>query len=239
MRPVLNFFQGLFILFWTLFCGLFGVVIMLFTWNSRLVVQFVGVWLYSPLVLWVCGVRLHVNGRENIDPHTPSIYVSNHESQLDIPAVCVALKLPLFFIAKNELKKIPIVGWYMMAVGHIFIDRSNREKAMESMRIAALKIKKGKNVISFPEGTRTKDGKIKLFRRGSFMIASKGDVGVVPVSIKGTREVLPSGSFKVKGGDVYVNIGRPIYHRNLKDLEIDEFAAHVRGVVVELRKEFP
>ena len=211
---------------------------MLFTWNGKWVVSFVGNWLYSPLVLAVCGARMKINGRENIDKFNSYIYVANHESQLDIPALCVSLKLPLFFIAKQELKKIPVIGWYMAAVGHIFIDRSDRNKAMKSMKMAAQKIKSGKNVISFPEGTRNKDGKMKLFKRGSFVIASEGDIGVVPVSIRGSREILPSGSFTVKPGTIYVNIGRPIYHKDLSGPEVDEFAAYVKAEVVKLRNEF-
>ncbi|NNE54559.1 MAG: 1-acyl-sn-glycerol-3-phosphate acyltransferase [Flavobacteriales bacterium] len=239
MRFIINIFQLILVAFWCIFCAAFGVLVMLVTWNSKLTVYFIAVKVFSPVVLWLSGVKLKIEGRENINKDQPFIYVANHESQLDIPVVCLATELPLFFIAKKELRKIPIVGWYMIAVGHIFIDRSNKERAQASMIKAAEMIKGGKNVISFPEGTRNKDGKMNIFKRGSFVIAKRGNIGVVPIAIKGTREVLASGSFMFHPGKVGVKIGTPVYPNEHPDLGIDDFANLLRNQVIDLRNQLP
>ncbi|MEC9186574.1 MAG: lysophospholipid acyltransferase family protein, partial [Bacteroidota bacterium] len=114
-----------------------------------------------------------------------AIFCSNHLSSFDIIAMYMSLDRPIFFIAKKEIKQIPFLGWYMSVAGMIFLDRSNHENAMRSMRNAGNEIKKGKNIISFPEGTRSKTNQIGQFKRGSFIIAKEGKIPIVPVAIKG------------------------------------------------------
>lgn len=127
------------------------------------------------------------------------------------------------------------MGWYAAFIGMIFIDRGDREKAYKGLLDAGERIKQGKNVMSFPEGTRNKDGNMKMFKRGSFKLASTSDIGVVPISIKGSREILPSGSMKMRPGTIIVRIGTPVYHRDFPNMDVDEFAGHVRGMVIEMR----
>ncbi len=232
---IVNIIQ--FIIFFLLvFAGsILGILILVFTWNTDLVVRIIAAKLWGPSVFKLMGAKLETIGRENINYSQNAIYVANHESTMDIPAICMAIDVPLYFIAKKELKWVPFMGWYIAFSGHIFIDRSSKEKAQVSLAAAGEKIKKGKNVITFPEGTRTKDGKIHLFKRGSFVIASESDIGVVPVAIQGAREVVPTNSIKMRPGTIKVKIGKPIFHKDFPELSVDEFAAHVRAIVVDMK----
>ena len=138
----------------------------------------------------------------------------------------MSLDRPIFFIAKKEIKQIPFLGWYMTIAGMIFLDRSNHENAMRSMRNAGNEIKKGKNIISFPEGTRSKTNQIGLFKRGSFIIAKEGNIPIVPVAIYGSNQINPSGTLTLRKGTIKTKIGKPIY---CKDEETAEsFAKRTR-----------
>ena len=143
----------------------------------------------------------------------------------------MSLDRPIFFIAKKEIKQIPFLGWYMTIAGMIFLDRSNHENAMRSMRNAGNEIKKGKNIISFPEGTRSKTNQIGLFKRGSFIIAKEGNIPIVPVAIKGSNQINPSGTLMLRKGTIKTKIGKPIY---LRDKETTESFANRTRKEVEL-----
>lgn len=148
--------------------------------------------MWAPGILWICGIRLKVSGGNQLSETSSYVFVANHQSYLDIPVLFRAIPVNLYFVAKKELKKIPFLGWYMMATGMIFIDRTNRSKSIESLKKAARLISKGKSVIMFPEGTRSKDGFLADFKKGPFMLASQADVDIIPVGISE-----PEGSFEV------------------------------------------
>jgi len=189
---------------WTVVCGLGGIVLRLFV-GTKIANRFFGHYVYSPFVLAVCGVRVKVKGKEHI-PSYPAIYVANHTSQLDIPILFLAVNRPLFYVAKMELKKVPFLGHYMQVMGMIFVDRKNRERAMENLRTAVTDIANGKSIAAFPEGTRSKSDEMLQFKRGAFVIAHEGRIPVVPVVIKGSRKALPSGSFFIRPAVVEVEI---------------------------------
>lgn len=225
--------QLLLIIGWTALSGLFALVLRIFLPASK-VIFFVSHYMWSPLICFLAGVRLKVEGLENIDHKKAHIYVANHESQMDITVIVRAVTLPLFFVAKKELAKVPVLGWYISAMNMIFIDRKDREKAMESMRLATERIKAGLNVITFPEGTRTKTGELMVFKKGSFIIAKEGGVGVIPIAIAGTRAVLPSGGFLLKPGKVVVKIGKPITPEDFEKLSAEELASLSRERIAQM-----
>ena len=119
----------------------------------------------------------------------------------------------------------------------IFIDRTNREKAMQSMKKAGTLIKNGRNVITFPEGTRSSDGKLNLFKRGSFIIAKNSNIKIVPVAIKGTLEVNPPNSFKLRSNEIVVNFGTPIDPLDYPDLSPEQLASLTQKQVSTLLEE--
>ena len=196
------------VLIWTFICAIVGIFVRIF-FRADQTVFIIGHYCWSPIILGLFGIKINVSGIDNI-PSTPSIFVANHTSQLDIPIVSYAIPRGLFFVAKKELSKIPILGQYMHIMGMIFVDRGNKEKAIESMEIAAKKVRKGKNLVTFPEGTRSRDGQLLPFKKGSFVIAQKGGIPLVPVVIENAFIALPKGKFLVHPTQIKVTILPPI-----------------------------
>ncbi|MDZ4752647.1 MAG: lysophospholipid acyltransferase family protein [Flavobacteriales bacterium] len=224
---ILNPFQLFILAIWSAVCATSGILLVPLLLSRKRAIYVCSRIMWSPVVMIVSGVLIKVSGRENAPRDRACIYIANHESQFDIAALVRSVPVPLFFIAKQELRKVPFLGWYMRAVGMIFVDRGNKENALLSMKRAAKIIREGRNVISFPEGTRSKTGDMLLFKKGSFIIAREGGIDIVPIGISGAREVLPSGSFKLRPGIIRVQIGKPISvkdHRHLSDEQMAEFA---------------
>jgi 1-acyl-sn-glycerol-3-phosphate acyltransferase len=122
----------------------------------------------------------------------------------------------------------------MAFIGHIFVDRKNREKAAESLRMAADKIRNGRNVISFPEGTRTKTGELMMFKRGSFIIAKEGKIPIQPVAVIGSREILPSGGWMIRRGVIKISIGPAIEADAFENWSVEELSEEARKRVHHL-----
>ena len=233
MWRIVNSLRILVVALITVFCSVLGVIMLLTTW-SRPITLYIDGKIWSSVINWACGVKMKVKGRENIDKSKTYIFVSNHESLLDIPAVFMASTVPIFFLAKRELAKIPVMGWFMYAIGMIFIDRGNSEKARKSMRKAGELIRAGRNVITFPEGTRSKDGNIRMFRRGTFILSKETKIDIIPIGIEGAHEVLASGKTRIRPGTIYVNIGEAIREADHRDKNIEEYAAFTKEKVAAL-----
>jgi 1-acyl-sn-glycerol-3-phosphate acyltransferase len=231
---LINFIRILLIFCWTACCAIIGIVLMLILWNGSKVHYITGYYFYAPGTLFLAGVKVKVTGLEHLRRDVPHIFVSNHASHLDV--VCIARVIPigLFFIAKKELAKVPFLGQYMWVIGHIFVDRKNKDRALESLKIAADKIKAGKDVITFPEGTRTKTGELMMFKRGSFVIAKDGGIPIMPIAVKGTRAILPSGGWMIRPGKVEIAIGKPIEVREFEHMSVEQLADLARNRVKEL-----
>lgn len=226
-----------FVFLWTFLSSLTGMVLAVLVRAPELTLSFVPGKMWAPVIFWLLGIKVKVSGLSNIDKTTPSIFVANHSSLLDIPACVMSIPVNLNFIAKQELKKTPVVGWYISATKQIYIDRKDKAKARQSMANAAQRIREGKNVLSYSEGTRSINGEVQVFRRGAFIIAMEGDIPITPVAIIGAHECLPSGSFKVNRGTIEVIIGKPFKPSDLPHLKIEDFAEHARQQVIGLRKE--
>ena len=176
--------------------------------NGNIVHHYARWW--AKIQLLVSGVRVKVRGLEHLDKETPYIYMSNHQGSYDIFALLSCLPVQFRWIAKKELFAIPILGWAMGAANYISIDRSGRRKALESIERAASKIKGGVSVVIFPEGTRSRDGSIQPFKRGGFTLALKSGVPIIPITINGSRDVMPRDSMRVRPGEIRVNVDRAI-----------------------------
>jgi len=183
----------------------------------------------------VAGLKLDIQGLEHLDKDGRYIFVANHQSALDIPAVHLALPYHLSFIAKKELFFIPFLGWGMALMGHIWIDRSSASRAMRSIRRAVKKLAKGNcSLVIFAEGTRSYDGKIARFKKGGFALALESKVPIVPVAISGTRILLPKKKMRVMPGTAQVHIAKPIAYQEIEGMDRLAIAELVRSKVVEL-----
>ena len=205
--------------FATLVCGLAVILLSFFVRSGNPLHKIGRIWGRS--ILFVSRVKVSVKGLSNIDPSAPYIYMPNHQSNFDIPVLLGHLTVQFRWLAKVELFKIPIFGRAMRKAGYISIDRYHRESAFESLKVAAHKIKSGVSVLIFPEGTRSRDGKIRPFKKGGFVLAVDSGVPIVPVVIKGTRAIMPKGKFRVYPGHVSMVIHKPIdtstYSRETKE----------------------
>jgi 1-acyl-sn-glycerol-3-phosphate acyltransferase len=224
-----------FLFFWTLSLMFLAPFMILFTFN-RQAPLYVARTLFSKGLLWIAGAKLTTYGAENVPTNEPVIFVANHCSHLDIGVLCRVAPVNLHFIGKKELAWIPIVGWYMVIAEHILIDRSNKRKAVESLKKAALKIKHGKSVAMYPEGTRSKTGKMGEFKKGAFHLALDAGVKIVPIHIKGTHEIWPTKSNKITPGPIIARIGKPIDSANYTKKTVKDFVADTRIAIEEMRK---
>lgn len=225
----------LFFLFvWTLSLMFFAPLMILFTFN-RQAPLYVARTLFSKGLLWIAGADLTVTGVENVPKGKPAIYIANHCSHLDIGVLCRVAPVNLHFIGKKELAWVPIVGWYMFIAGHIFIDRSDRRKAVTSLRAAALKINQGKNVIMFPEGTRSKDGELGVFKSGAFHLALDAKVDIIPIHIDGTYEMWPTHNNTITPGKLKVKIGNPIDTSKYSKKTVKELMNEAKSAVEGLK----
>ncbi len=187
---------------------------------------------WGKMILWIAGLKMTVKGKADLDFNEPRIYVANHFSYMDIPCLFTGLPVNLYFIAKAEVKKIPFVGFFMMATKMIFLDRSSRQKSISSMNSAGELIKNGKSVLVFPEGTRSRTGVIQNFKKGVFTLAFNSGLSVVPIHIEGTNRVMPSNSWKVRPGKVQMTMGQPICSSDFSDIQ--SFMDHTKASMLSL-----
>ena len=155
------------------------------------------------------GVRIVVHDSSRMSPDRGVVYIANHVSWFDVFAL--AATLPRYsFIAKSELKKIPLFGPAASAAGIVFLERDNRKQAFESYRGAAEQVRAGRSVVVYPEGTRGRDYPLRPFKKGPFVLAIASGAPIVPTIIHGAREVMPRGSFRVRPGEIHVHFLEPI-----------------------------
>ena len=217
--------------FRTLFLWLAGVPVTLiafmgillslpFDRSGKVVHHIVGFW--ARILLALSGVTVEIEGVDRL-PEGPVILASNHQGAYDILVLQSCLPLQFRWIAKKSLFSIPIVGWSMTLAGYISVDRGRASLAYRSIERAAEKVKRERvSVVIFPEGTRGTTGSLLPFKRGAFLLALKSGVPVVPVSIKGTLDILKRGSILIRPATVKIVIGTPIESVGMKEGALSE-----------------
>ncbi|MDJ0762582.1 MAG: lysophospholipid acyltransferase family protein [Myxococcota bacterium] len=205
-------------------------VILAVTIGPRLASRIGGV-SWSRLIGYTAPIFVSVMGRENIEKKQSYVIVSNHQSQFDIPLLYGWLGVDFKWVMKQELRKVPALGVACEKVGHIFIDRSNKFKALESIKKAKKNITDGVSVIFFPEGTRSRTGELGAFKMGAFRMALDLDLPILPVTIIGTGKVLPSRSVCMFPGRVKMIIHPPIDTSGLKGSDIRSLMNKTREII--------
>ena len=187
--------------------------------------------IWGRVMLWAVGARVTYHGLESVPADTPLIFIANHQSIVDVWVVPRICPLATRFVAKEELFRIPIFGWAMRIAGFIPIARSNRTDAIRSLRSAAERIRAGNSVVLFPEGTRSSDGRLRPFKKGAFHLALSAGVGVVPVAITGSFEILPPNGLRVRPGPVEVHIDPPVDVTPFLPSDYDGLRHHVQQMI--------
>jgi 1-acyl-sn-glycerol-3-phosphate acyltransferase len=160
------------------------------------------------------GVQVQIHNPELISRAQGAVYISNHVSWFDVFAL--AAELPRYsFIAKSELRKIPLFGYGAEAAGIVFLDRHNRKAAFESYKEAAKEVERGRSIVVYPEGTRGRDYHLRPFKKGPFVLAIASQCPIIPTIVHGSREVMAKGSLRVKKGVIDVHFLPPIETKGL------------------------
>ena len=159
----------------------------------------------------ILGIRIEVVGSDVVEKDKPTIFMSNHLSFLDGPLLFYVIPLPVRVILKKEIFRIPIIGMGMKQVGFVPVDRRGIRGGKKSIDLAARLMKeKGYSFLIFPEGTRSRDGRLQEFRRGGFFLATASESDIIPISVLGTFDLMPKGSFFVKRGKIKVVFHPPV-----------------------------
>lgn len=186
-------------------------------------------------VLWGAGTPVVVEGAERIPPG-PVVYASNHSSMFDIWALAAALPGSIRFVAKQELARIPLLGWAMQAAGHVTIDRSNRSRAMDAYATAAQRIRAlGVSTVVFPEGTRSRTGELLPFKNAPFGLAIAAQVPLVPLYVHATYRILPKGAWRLRPTPIRLLVGEPIPTAGLALQDREALRVKARAAVEALR----
>jgi 1-acyl-sn-glycerol-3-phosphate acyltransferase len=174
--------------------------------------------LWGRVLLWGGGLRVRIEGPGSFDLSVTRMIVANHASYLDPPTMVAAHPGQVRFMLKQELMRLPFIGWYTKSAGHFLVNRDNPREGKRLLDVAVERAKRYQlNPIVFPEGTRTNDGKLAAFRNGAFQLAISAGIEIQPVAILGTYERMPRGSIGPnRGGDIIVRVGEPISVEGLK-----------------------
>ena len=209
MSTVYSFFKIISVLIFTIVFGVTAMTLSPFNPSGRLVHWFARWW--ARTLLWVARVPVQLDGLDNIPEGQPCVFVANHASAADIPILFSSLPIQFRIVAKDSLFFIPILGWCMRLAGYISINRTNPKKAIRSLKRAARQIREGYPAVVFPEGTRTRTGRLQPFKTGAFLLAIESGVPIDTVGISGSFDIIAKGGMKIRAGaQVELRIGPAI-----------------------------
>ena len=173
------------------------------------------------MIALTAGARVCVHGAHHVKPGVSYVFLSTHQSYMDIPAMLGYLPAQLRIAAKKSLFRIPFMGWHLTRAGHIPIDRSSTQNAIASMQKAASYLRNGICAFVFPEGTRSRDGYLHKFKKGGFKLAIQASAPIIPITIIGSRQILPPGEIIFRPGRMEMFVDEPIPTKGLTDADIE------------------
>ncbi|MDH3237167.1 MAG: 1-acyl-sn-glycerol-3-phosphate acyltransferase [Deltaproteobacteria bacterium] len=187
---------------------------------------------YSRIALWFFRIKVEERGKGNIVAGKAYVFMSNHISHADSPALALVISHPLHWVFKKELAKIPVFGWVLLACGQIMVDRSDPEKSRAALEEALSGLSGNSSVMIYPEGTRSRDGSLQPFKKGGFWMALQVGLPIVPVRVSGSREVVAADTLRIRPGTVTVEIFPPIETRGKTTADIPDLMARVRKAML-------
>jgi len=216
----------------TIVMGTLSILASLFDGSGNAQHRLARVWARSLLLFGFIRVRTY--GREKLDPKQTYVFVANHASYMDIPAILAELPFQFRFFAKKGLYRIPFLGAHLRRAGHLPVDRTNVRNSLKSMTEGARIIAtRGVSVLLFPEGGRSPQG-LREFKEGAAYIAIKAGVPAVPMALAGMRKLLPMGSIHIRSGRAELRIGEPIPTAGLKPADREELTARLYAEIARL-----
>ncbi|HEY5586189.1 MAG TPA: lysophospholipid acyltransferase family protein [Ruminiclostridium sp.] len=178
------------------------------------------------------GSKITVTGEENIPKEGGVLFVGNHQSNFDIPILIGYINKPKAFITKSELSRVPIFSTWMKAIGCIFINRKNARQSLIAINQGAERLKQGYSIVIFPEGTRSQDGSVGEFKAGSLKLATKSKVPIIPVTIKGSMNIMPKKGFVIRPAAVEVIISPPVMIDPAIKNDSNQISEIVRNIII-------
>ena len=188
-------------------------------------------WAWAWLLMKTNRVRMQVEGIEKILCSRSYVFIANHASNLDPPAVALALKNQLRFVGKKSLARVPLFGSAVRLAKMILIDRDDSKGARETIDRSIAELKGGISAIFFAEGTRSTDGRLQAFKKGGIMLALKAKLPIVPITIVNSHRLLPKNAVSIKAGIMRIIIGDPIDTNGYCEQDRDLLTRHVRSVI--------
>ncbi len=188
---------------------------------------------WARAILRASATPVVAHGLENVRAGSPQVVVSNHVSWYDIFAIASVVPVPFHFVAKKELEAIPLFGRAWKTAGHISIDRSDRKKAIESLRQAGAAIRaRNSAVVIFPEGTRSRTGRLQPFKKGAFTLAVEAGVPIVPTVVVGSYDILRPDDWRVHPSTIHVHFGEPVSPGEIPRENAEQLMGRVRQRMV-------
>ena len=193
---------------------------------------------WAKLVMKTAGAKVNIIGLENLPKDETILFVSNHQSNFDIPLLLSCIDIPKGFIAKKELENWPFISTWMKYINCIFMDRDNLRKSAESIVDGIKLLKSGYSMVIFPEGTRSKGKPVDEFKGGSFKLATKSKCLIVPLTINGTYNLLESNKNMIKGADIELVIHKQIDTNKLTKEELETLPETVHSIISSKYKNY-
>lgn len=193
---------------------------------------------WAKLVIKIAGAKVNIVGLENLPSDQTVLFVSNHQSNFDIPLLLSCIDIPKGFIAKKELENWPLISTWMKYINCILMDRDNLRKSAEAIVDGIKLLKSGYSMVIFPEGTRSKGGPVDEFKGGSFKLATKSKCLIVPLTINGTYKLMESNKNMIKGADIELVIHPQIDTSKLSKEELESLPETVHSIISSKYKNY-
>lgn len=192
--------------------------------------QIVG-YVWSLIVSKALGLNASLTGAEKVKPGQSYIITPNHQGHADVLAIEMVLPVPIFWVIKKELTKIPFFGWALARSGAISLDRSNPEEAVQRLMSGAHRMADGWSLLIYPEGSRSPDGNLQPFKKGAFRLAVHAGIPILPVTINGAFKIWPKKTLRFRPGHILVSIGDPISTEGLDEDDIPHLMSETRQAI--------
>jgi 1-acyl-sn-glycerol-3-phosphate acyltransferase len=220
---------------YTLTLGTISLICSLFDRDGRIQHKFARLWSWLVMKTILSPVKITGSGADQLDNSKPRVYAVTHASALDIPILYVYLPFQFRIVFKSELLIYPFVGWHLKRSGQVCINQQNPGASIGAVKSALRSLRSGMPLVIFPEGGRTRDGKIQPFLPGAFFLAIKAQADIVPIALVDTFDLLPMDTYHVKCQPLEMRVGEPVSTVGLTLRDMDDVSAKVKAAIEVLQ----